>query len=283
MGHYYLSADLEGVTGVTSLPQCYPVDDKTGYHRAVSQLVLELRWVMTQVLAHDPEATFCINDAHNTMINLPWADLGPAVSFIGGKPKPCAMMAGLDASFDGAFLIGYHAMAGTLGGNLAHTFHTKLHTVQINGVSVGEGGMNALYAQEAFGVPVLLASGDQALCQELDAIVPGIQTVETKVGYSLTSAKCHPWQTVQQTYEKAIAELFKAKSTWGKSPIAFSKPYTLTIRLVDALSADIIAVSPLYTRVDGLTVSFKSDSMETVYRALQSAYMMLAYAKCLDA
>lgn len=287
MGKYYLSADLEGVTGVTSLPQCYPTGDRTGYNRAVAQLVMEVNWVITQIRHHDPQAQFVVNDAHNTMTNLPWASLPPDVSFVGGKPKPCAMVAGLDESFDGAFFVGYHAMAGTLNGNLAHTFHTKIQTVHINNVPLGEGGVNALYAQEACGVPTLLVSGDQALCHEMTRLLPHLATVETKQGLSLTAAQCHPWDHVQARYTQAIeglglADPRAAKAKAQKHAMAISAPFHLQIQFVDALCADIVSVSPLYTRVDSVTVGFTADTMETVYRALQSAYMMLAYARCLD-
>lgn len=282
MGKYYLSADLEGMTGVTSLPQCYPAADKTGYQRAVEQLVLELTWVMAQIRLLDPQAQFWVNDAHNTMTNVPWGQLPDDVGFIGGKPKPCAMMAGLDSSFDAALLLGYHGMAGTVTGNLAHTFHHKIRSVSINQMALGEGGVNALYAQACYGVPVILASGDRALCQELQGSVPGLYTVETKVGLSLTAASCHPWGQVKTAYQQALAQCFHNQKSWNKPKMDIVAPYTLEINFTDALCADIVSVSPLYQRVDGTTVSFASACMETVYRALQSAYMMLAYARHLE-
>ncbi|MFQ6045557.1 MAG: M55 family metallopeptidase [Gemmatimonadales bacterium] len=53
--------------------------------------------------------------------------------------------------------------------------------LRINGVSVGEGGMNGLYAGW-FGVPVAAVSGDSLTIEELEALIPGVEGVVVKAG-----------------------------------------------------------------------------------------------------
>ena len=65
-------------------------------------------------------------------------------------------------------------------------------TISVNGVSYGEGGINALYASLVHNVPVILASGDQAFCAEITDLIPGIATVRTKTSLTASAALSRP-------------------------------------------------------------------------------------------
>lgn len=279
---YFLSADLEGVSGVTHPLQCYPKQDRTGFGLAVENLANEINAVAKAIFSIHPDADVVVNDAHSTMVNLSLNQLDSRLTLISGKPKKCAMMSGLDASFDGVFLVGYHAKAGTESGVLNHTFHQSLFDVRINGVSYGEAGLNALYAALVFDVPTLLAAGDQVFCREIKALVQFIHTVETKIGLSTTAAQCHPLNTVLQSFTDKTREALQSKFDLNAFKSRFSAPYQLEITFIDTLSCDIAALSPFYTRINGTTLATeKLDDFETVYRALQAAYTSLAFAATL--
>ncbi|MEB3206889.1 MAG: M55 family metallopeptidase, partial [Vampirovibrionales bacterium] len=75
----YISADLEGVCGVTSKSQCYPhPNTASAYHYAVEALGREVRAVLRGLAsavchAAAPPAeplTVVVNDAHGPMSNL---------------------------------------------------------------------------------------------------------------------------------------------------------------------------------------------------------------------
>lgn len=282
MAKYFISADLEGVCGVTSLLQCYPKQDTSGYQAAVAQLALEITTVAEALLSADPAAEFVVNDAHSTMTNLTLAHLPAKVALLSGKPKLCAMMAGLDASFDAAILIGYHAKAGTERGVLNHTFHGKLLDVQVNGVSYGEGGINALYASLVHQVPVILASGDRAFCDEICALMPNLPTVETKAGLTTTAAQSRPVQELLNEYRKQSAILPQKQASWRANLLTIPGPYTLRVSFINTLACDVVATSPLYTRVDGLTVEMTAETFVDLYRGLQSTYTMLSYTAYME-
>jgi D-amino peptidase len=281
MSKYYISADLEGVCGVTSLLQCYPKEGRTDdYTLAMEQFTAEVNSLVEAILMNDSDSEILLNDAHNTMTNLSLSTLSPKVQLLSGKPKLCAMMAGLDSTFDGVFLLGYHAKAGTDKGVLNHTFHHKLFDVQINGKSYGEGGINALYASLVFKIPILLASGDRAFCQEIQQLIPDLCTVETKVGLSTTAAHSHPKQHVLDTYQDELHEVLTQGET--TSLIELDGPYTLRITFINSLACDVVMTSPLYRRLDGRTVEMKTDKFQTMYQSLQSAYTMLAYTNYME-
>jgi len=280
MPKYYLSVDLEGVCGVTSLLQCYPKADRAPFNDAVEQLAEEINLVAFALLEADSHSEIVVNDAHSTMTNLHLEHLlSSGISLVSGKPKLCAMMAGLDSSFDAAFLIGYHAKAGTEKGVLNHTFHSKLFDVKINGVSYGEGGINAYYASLVHQVPVVLASGDKAFCEEIRSVLPEVCTVETKQGLTTTAAQNIAVDQLEAAYTQQTQ---KAISRKPKFPAKLKSPYTLEITFTTSLACDVAMTSPLYQRVDGRTLTTKTDNFETLYRSLQAAYTMLGYTDYME-
>ena len=107
-----------------------------------------------------------MNDSHGTMRNVKIEELSAPVSLISNNSKSLGMMEGISADFDAVFFIGYHAMEGQPG-ILAHTGSGgKIADISVNGRSMSEGGMNARVAG-SYGVPVVLATGDDAFANEI--------------------------------------------------------------------------------------------------------------------
>ena len=72
----------------------------------------------------------------------------------------------LESGCDAALFVGMHAMAGTTGGVLAHTVSGQAwENLRFNGTLVGETGINAALCGH-WGVPVVLVTGDRAVCVE---------------------------------------------------------------------------------------------------------------------
>jgi D-amino peptidase len=83
-----------------------------------------------------------------------------------------------------------HAMAGTPDGVLSHTVSGQAwQNLRFNGTLVGETGINAALCGH-WGVPVLLVTGDRAVCAEAKALLgEGLTTVEVKEGLGRFSAR----------------------------------------------------------------------------------------------
>jgi D-amino peptidase len=88
---------------------------------------------------------------------------------------------GLDASFDAVAFVGQHAKAGTAYSHITHTGWFNICDLTVNGLSVGEYGQLALVAGE-MGVPVVFASGEKALCEEVAALTPWVVTAAVLEG-----------------------------------------------------------------------------------------------------
>ena len=95
-----------------------------------------------------------------------------------GRPHP---LDGLDGTFDGVILLGYHSMAGTPNGLLAHTMSAATwKRFSVSGITLGEIGMMALIAG-SHGVPVWLVTGGRCACEEAVALLgPDLPTLAVK-------------------------------------------------------------------------------------------------------
>ena len=99
----------------------------------------------------------------------------------------------LEQGCDAALFVGMHAMAGTADGVLSHTVSGQAwQNLRFNGTLVGETGINAALCGH-WGCPVLLVTGDRAVCREgRELLGERLTTVEVKVGLGRFSARNLP-------------------------------------------------------------------------------------------
>jgi D-amino peptidase len=197
--HILISADMEGVCGVTSWVQVLPPElgvspsSTAEYERARARMTREVNAAVEGALEGGAEGVI-VNDAHDGMRNLLPEELHPEVRFVSGSDKPLGMMQGVQEPGIGAvFFVGYHAKAGTPNAPLAHTMTSIVADVRLDGRSTGEYGINAAVAGH-FGLPVALVTGDErAVAQVHDLLGSDVVGVAVKRGYSNTSAlHLHP-------------------------------------------------------------------------------------------
>jgi D-amino peptidase len=178
------------------------------------------------------------------------------------------MVQGLDASFQAAIFIGYHARAGTTNGFLAHTGTGSVKGLWLNGVEVGEGELNAAFAG-SLGVPVILASGDAAFAQQFTATVKAA-TVVTKTAMTPQSAALrHPSlvrEDLARTTSQALANLS------GAAPWVVRAPVEVRLRLADVTIPQLLTAIPGVRQVDGFTVEFTASDMAQAYRLIRLMY-----------
>ncbi len=118
----------------------------------------------------------------------------------------------LEHGCDAALFVGMHAKAGTPDGVMSHTVSGQAwRNLEFNGVSVGETGINAALCGH-WGCPVLLVTGDRAVCREARELLgEGLTTVEVKQGLGRFSARQLPAARARELIEdgarRALADL----------------------------------------------------------------------------
>lgn len=261
----FISVDMEGIGGIgtPALTTAAGKDYATG-RRLMTD---EVNVVVTAIFARGP-AEVVVNDSHGDMQNLLHTELDPRVTYIQGAVKPFGMVQGLDASFQAAIFIGYHARAGTAGGFLAHTGTGSVKGLWLNGIEVGEGELNAAYAG-SLGVPVILASGDAAFVQQFTATVPAA-TVVTKTAMTPQSAALRHPSLVREDLSRATSQALATLS--GAAPWVVRTPVEVRLRLADVTIPQLLTAIPGVRQVDGFTVEFTAPDMAQAYRLIRLMY-----------
>jgi D-amino peptidase len=118
----------------------------------------------------------------------------------------------LEQGVDATLLVGMHAKVGTPDGVLAHTVRGQSwRELKFNGASVGETAINAALCGH-WNCPVLLVTGDEAVCREARALLgDGLTTVAVKKGIGQFSARQYPALKARELIEagakKALQDL----------------------------------------------------------------------------
>jgi D-amino peptidase len=186
----FISFDMEGVAGIVDWSQCRGPGQ--AYEEGRRLLLGEVNAAIDGALEAGATEIVC-NDSHGTMNNLDPAELHGQASYVSGRHKPLYMMQGLDATADLVFMVGYHGSISGESSVLSHTYNPSVIShVELNGVRVGESGVNALVAL-ACQAPVGLITGDQHTIDEADAFLPDAERVVVKESFSRFGASnLHP-------------------------------------------------------------------------------------------
>jgi D-amino peptidase len=173
----FVSIDMEGLAGVVS-------GASVG---AQGQDYAHFRTIMAGEASAAVDGAFragatdvVVRDSHGAKENLLPGELDPRARLLRGQSSGAKnMMEGLDSSYAAVVFIGYHAKAGTPNAILEHTSTGNVVDFSINGVSLPEGGYNAMIAG-LYGVPVVFASGDKALVEQIRGLLGPIEAVAVK-------------------------------------------------------------------------------------------------------
>jgi D-amino peptidase len=108
----------------------------------------------------------------------------------------------LESGCDAALFVGMHARAGVDDGVMNHTVSGQAwQNLYFNGRVVGETGINAALCG-TWGCPVLLVTGDRAVCDEARQLLgEGLTTVAVKQGIGRFSARQIPPQRAREMIE----------------------------------------------------------------------------------
>ena len=263
---FFISVDMEGIGGIGTSQMTRSGGKDYALGRRL--VTAEVNTVVEAIRARHPDASILVNDSHGDMRNLNHLELHPEVTYIQGNIKPLGMVQGLDSSFDGAIFLGYHTRAGTENGFLAHTGSGSVKGLWLNGLEVGEGGLNAAFAG-ALGVPIILAAGDTAFAAQIKEHIRPV-TVSTKDAVGAQSCRLlHPdvvRKRLQQGVEAALARLSQFQ------PWDIGSPIEIRMRFATTAKADVLQAIPGMSRLDGFMVGYTAGGIDEAYRLIRLMY-----------
>jgi D-amino peptidase len=221
----FISVDMEGITGVVNVDDARRSGKDYDYFRQT--MTREANAAIEGAIAAGA-TEIIVRDSHGSALNLLPEMLHRSSKLIrdwsGG---PMSMMEGIDASYDAAIYVGYHAKAGTPNGVLDHTSSGDVTDISVNGVSMPETGYNALMAGY-YEVPVVFVAGDKAVCDQARELLGTVETVAVKEGIGAAALNLHPAvarEQIRAGVEKALRNLDDYK------PYKLPAPYTMVLRL----------------------------------------------------
>jgi D-amino peptidase len=244
----YISVDMEGIGGISHPDPTDPKDVR--YPTSVALMIGETNAAIEGALAGGA-TDILVNDSHWNMTNLLPAELHPAARVLQGR-KAWSMVAGAQPgvdgrpSFDVALFVGYHARAGHPTGTIAHTYSDAPVETRLAGRPTGEYGLNALVLG-AWGIPVGLVSGDDALAAEVESWLPWAERVVVKTTDTTTSAtSVHPSVACDRVRAGAQRAVSRAATGAGIpfQTLDIGRPVVIELDFAVGSVADHVAIAP---------------------------------------
>ncbi|MEV6282536.1 M55 family metallopeptidase [Kribbella sp. NPDC051770] len=277
----YISADMEGITGLVDAEDVQPPG--RDYERGRALMTEDVNAAVRG--AYAAGATYVlVNDAHGPMRNLLPDLLDPRALLIKGRPKPMGMIEGLTPDFDAVVCIGFHSRAGTLG-VLSHSFMGhEIEDIWLDDRPCGEIGLLHATAT-SYGVPLAALTGDNTACIEATQWDPAIHTYPVKQAKDRFAAQLVPVADSRSGIEQTIRTALTTLPT-GPAPAPAaaegnhpgpSKPvHQLTVRWQSASVASHLEAVPGVHKTDDRTVTTEGE-MPHLYR-LFNLYLRVATA-----
>lgn len=221
----FISIDMEGLAGVVTNPDVSSTGMDYQYFRGVmageanAAIDGAFRAGATEVL---------VRDSHGNKENLIPGDLDPRARLLRGLSiGPKNMMEGVDETYGAVVFVGYHAKAGTPGAILEHTSTGNVVDFSINGVSLPEGGYNAMVAG-LYNVPVVFVAGDKAVVEQIRGLIGPIEGVAVKEEIGDASNGLSP-KKAQDAIRAGVEAAVRARAKY--KPYKPSGPYNMVLKV----------------------------------------------------
>ena len=234
MSKYLLSVDIEGITGVNS--RDFSSEQGRFYQLGCRYMTLDTNAVIAGIIHADPSAEILVRDAHGAgATNLNLELLHKEARVVRGWEAEQNMLTGLDKSFSGVFLIGYHAGGQNTEAVLGHTFCSFIESVSVNDLVLSEAGLAAFYAGY-YDVPVALISGDDKAIKEAKEQLGNeeIIGVAVKESYGRTCVNSLSLEMARALLEKNAADATTKLQKNQLTPFKLkSEPANVEVRFYD--------------------------------------------------
>jgi len=212
----YIMTDMEGISGIDNYDMIQP--DNARFEESRLRLTEDVNAAVEGAIECGARKVMVLDAHHKGEGNIIWEKIDPRAT---RDVRPNRnWWSSLDETFDATFVIGAHAMAGTINAFLDHTQSSLgWYDYYVNGRKTGELGQWALVAGH-FGVPLVMMSGDEAAVVEAYAFFNPVETAAVKRGVGRMSAVLVPLDEAHRRIRNAAK---RAMGIVGKA-----KPYTVT-------------------------------------------------------
>jgi D-amino peptidase len=257
----FIVSDMEGVAGLVKWEQTDGAAGDTAYHEGRRLYTQEINAAVRGAKAAGAKE-IVVMDCHGagkhwSFNSLIPEELDPDCEFV-VQQEWTEYTEFLEQGCDAALFVAMHAKAGTPQGVMSHTVSGQAwRDLQFNGVSVGETGINAALCG-TWGCPVLLVTGDDAVCEEAKELLGGgLTTVSVKRGLGRFSARnltpARARELIEDGAKRALKDLRAVEPYDPGHPCEIRIEFTSPDRLVEYRNRRGV------DQVDTLTLVSKAD------------------------
>jgi D-amino peptidase len=261
-----IAVDMEGITGVVDWDHVTP--ETADYERFRTVMTDDVNVAVRTAFEHGADEVI-VTDGHEYGRNILLESLEPRARLNCGCDSPLAIVQGVETGVDAAMFVGFHARMGTPNGLLCHTWSGVVANLWLNDVLTGETGLVAAVCGY-YNVPVIMVSGDAAVCEEARGIISGIETAVVKTAHGRLSAECLPVAEARQAiYDAARQAMQKLRPGKGPVPYRIADPVKVTLECMEAEMADRIEKVAGTKRLDARKVEYTAQDMLEAYRVFR--------------
>ncbi len=270
MRKLFISADMEGCASVAARNGLAPERWAWEWSAARRWMTEEVKAVAEAAIEAGIEEVI-VADSHHNAHNIEPDILPDNVKLVRSWPRPFIHMQGVeDPDVEACAFIGYHAMASSQGGLLAHTYHGgAFRSIRLNGEYCSEGYLNAALAGE-FDLPVVFISGDQATVEDSLRYARSGAGFVTKHAIGWQSQASLPPAQVRRLLRSAFSEQLVRPLP---QPFRVAGPFRLELEMTTQITAEMLSYLPIIKRVDAFTVSAIFGSVQDCVRLVSFAML----------
>jgi D-amino peptidase len=265
-----ISADSEGVSGVTSTNEL--LFGRPHYEFMRQMMTDDINAAVAG--AFEGGATqVIVNDSHWTMTNVLIERLDPRADLIKGFQKHLCMVEGVQDS-DLAFFVGYHARTGDSNAVANETiFGREIVEIRMNGRPVGESEINAALCGH-FGVPLVMASGDDVYERELRETFPAVEYGLTKYAIERWTARCLALERARGNIRAAAERAVRRAVGGAFQPYTPPGPVELEVVWSSTVEGYMSSLVPGSERKNPRTVAYRADDILSAWRGFFAVLLL---------
>ena len=259
----YIMADLEGISGIYCPDQV--IQGQKRFDEGRKYLTREINICAEACKEAGVEKVY-VRDGHGGSYTLLWDQLSPAVDLAVCGITGDERYIGLE-DCDAVILLGYHAMAGTQRAILEHTMSSaRVQNYWLNGVRIGETALDAAILAE-YNKPVIMVSGDDALCREAKEFLPWVTAVEVKKSVACFGTALLPPTLAQERIREGVKQAVDAYKEGKYDHYRVTAPVTLRAEVTERQQLPNQLAKPYMRIIDGRTYEVSGDTVqEALYR-----------------
>lgn len=257
--HIHIITDLEGISGIGNIDQIN--QESENYRYTLERLMSDVNAAINGAFLGGADSV-SVTDGHmrgKNFIDELLDKRALKINLIDFYNR------GMHKTTDAFMFVGTHAMPGTLNGFLDHCqSSTSWYNYYINGMRCGEMAQGGAFCG-AYGIPVVMASGDEAACEEAKNLFGDIAVAPVKKGIGRNKASLYDLDESVKRIENAAK---KGVGLVGRiKPLTFTKPLEIKVEFMRSDYCDNAAERPGVTRVDARCV-FKNIPQITDYMSI---------------